>query len=80
MFKNYLKIALRNIGKNKTYSIINISELAIGMACCILILLYVADELSYDRFHKKADNIYRVTTDTDLMQSGYVAVIPLTSL
>lgn len=73
MLKNYLKIAFRNIAKNKSYSIINISGLAIGMACSIMIMLYVADELSYDRFHKKADNIYRITTDTDLMQSGYVA-------
>jgi putative ABC transport system permease protein len=77
MFKNYFKVALRNIKKNKTYSIINIFGLAIGMACSILIMLYVADELSYDRFHKKADNIYRVTTDTDLMQSGYVADVLL---
>lgn len=60
MFKNYIKIALRNIKRNKTYSFINISGLAIGLACAILILLWVQDELSFDRFHKNADNIYFV--------------------
>jgi putative ABC transport system permease protein len=61
MFKNYLKIAYRNIKRHKGYSLINISGLAIGMACCILILLFVFDELSYDRFHENHDRIYRVT-------------------
>jgi putative ABC transport system permease protein len=60
MFKNYLKIALRNIIRHKGHSFINIAGLAIGMAVCILILLWVQHELSYDKFHEKADNIYRV--------------------
>ncbi|MCJ7581339.1 MAG: ABC transporter permease [Candidatus Aminicenantes bacterium] len=60
MLNNYLKIALRNIKRHKGYSIINISGLAIGMACCILILMYVTDELSYDKFHEKSDRIYRI--------------------
>ncbi len=60
MLKNYLKVALRNITRHKGYSFINIAGLAIGMACCILIMLWVQDELSYDRFHKNSDNIYRV--------------------
>ena len=60
MIKNYLKIAWRNLVKNKTFSIINIAGLAIGLACFILIALYVLDEISYDRFHEKADRIYRV--------------------
>lgn len=59
MFKNYIKIALRNIKKHKGYSFINISGLAIGMACCILILLWIQDELSFDRFHENAKQIYR---------------------
>jgi ABC-type antimicrobial peptide transport system permease subunit len=63
MFKNYLKIALRNIRRHKGYSFINIAGLAIGMACCILILLWVQDELSYDRFHENAGDIYRVLQD-----------------
>lgn len=60
MFKNYLKITWRNIKRHKSYSIINISGLALGIACCILIMLWVEDELSWDRFHKNAENIYRV--------------------
>lgn len=63
MFKNYIKIALRNLLKYKAYSLINISGLAIGMACCILILLFVQDELSYDKYHENADRIYRVTRE-----------------
>ncbi len=63
MLKNYLKIALRNIKRHKGYSFINIFGLAIGMACCILILLWVQDELSFDHFHENADNIYRVIQD-----------------
>ncbi|MGB3863131.1 MAG: ABC transporter permease [Candidatus Aminicenantaceae bacterium] len=58
MIKNYIKIALRNLSRHKGYSFINIAGLAIGMACCILILLWVQDELSFDRFHKNADSIY----------------------
>ena len=62
MIKNYLKIAVRNLLKFKAYSFINISGLAIGIAACMMILLYIRDELSYDRFNKKADQIYRVHT------------------
>jgi len=63
MFKNYLKIAFRNLLKFKSYSLINIFGLAVGIACCLLILLYVQEELSYDRFHTQADRIYRITTE-----------------
>ncbi|MCP4728030.1 MAG: FtsX-like permease family protein [bacterium] len=66
MFKNYLKVSLRIIKRHKGFSFINISGLAIGMACCILILLWVQDELSYDRFHKNADNLYRAVWEMDL--------------
>lgn len=59
MFKNYIKIALRNIKKHKGYSFINIAGLAIGMACCILILLWVQDETGYDQFHKRRSELYR---------------------
>jgi putative ABC transport system permease protein len=62
MFKNYLKIAFRNLTKQKSYSFINITGLAIGMACAIFILLWVQDELSYDRFHVNNDHIFRVVT------------------
>ncbi len=59
MFKNYVKIALRNISKHKGYSFINIVGLATGMACCFIIMLFVREELSYDNFHQKAQRLYR---------------------
>lgn len=61
MLKNYLKITLRNLRKHKGYSFINITGLAVGMASTIMILLWVKDELSFDRFHQNADRIYRIT-------------------
>lgn len=63
MLKNYLKVALRNLWKQKTFSAINIIGLATGLACFILIALYVTDELSYDRYNEKAERIYRVNAD-----------------
>lgn len=63
MFKNYFKIAFRNIFKNKLFSLINILGLAVGIACAIVILLFVQDELSYDQFHSKKDRIVRVTRE-----------------
>ncbi len=60
MFKNYVLITLRNLFKNGFYSFINISGLAIGITCSILILLWVDDETSYDKFHPKADRLYQV--------------------
>ncbi len=62
MLKNYLKIAWRNLKRNKIYSFINIFGLAFGMTCCIVIMLFVQDELSYDRYHENADRIYRITS------------------
>jgi len=61
MLKNYLKIALRNIRRHKAYSFINIAGLTIGMTCVVLLLLCVQDELSFDKFHEKIDNIYLVS-------------------
>ncbi|MGD8536201.1 MAG: ABC transporter permease, partial [Candidatus Aminicenantes bacterium] len=60
MLRNYLKFAFRNLKRHKIYSFINIFGLAVGMACAILILLWIQDELSYDRFHENANDIYRV--------------------
>ena len=60
MFKNYIKIALRNLKKHKGYSLINISGLTIGLTCCIFIFLYVQYETSYDSHHNDADRIYRI--------------------
>ena len=64
MFRNYLTIAIRNLLRYKLYSAINIAGLAVGMACCFLILLFVQDELSYDRFHGKAERIHRVVWES----------------
>lgn len=66
MISNYLKIAFRNVKRHKAYSSINIAGLAIGMACCFLIFLYVRDELSYDRFHEKTGRIYRLVDSFDV--------------
>lgn len=63
MFRNYFKTAFRNLWRNKVFSIINITGLSVGLACCMLIFLYGKDELSYDRFHKNVANIYHLTAD-----------------
>lgn len=60
MLRNYFKVAIRNILKHKFYSAINVLGMTIGVTACILIVLYVVDELSYDRFHAKADRMYQV--------------------
>lgn len=79
MFKNYIKIAFRNLARFKVYSFINIFGLSIGMAVSICILLYISDELSYDKFHAKSERIYRVSrswTDSEGKTSlhlGHVA-------
>jgi putative ABC transport system permease protein len=62
MIKNYFKTAWRNLWKNKVYAFINITGLAIGLACCMLIILYTKDEVSYDRFHTNAPNIYHIVS------------------
>jgi len=64
MLENYLKITLRNMKRHKGYSFINIAGLVVGIACTIFILLWVKDELSFDRFHENADRIYRVVSST----------------
>ena len=63
MFRNYLKTALRNIQKNKGYTFINVTGLAVGLVCCIFIFIWVKDELSYDKYHRKGDRVYRVLTE-----------------
>ncbi len=69
MIRNYLKIAFRNLIKQKLYSVINISGLGFGMACVLLIVIFVKDELSYDRFHQDADDIYRIAWWSDNPQT-----------
>src|SRR5579872_1884261 len=58
MLRNFLKVAFRNLGRNKVFAAINISGLAVGMASAALILLWIQNELSHDRFHKKVDRLY----------------------
>ena len=70
MFRNYLKIAFRNLKKHVGYSVINITGLAVGMACCILFFLWVRDELSYDRFHEHTDRLYRIVSERDGSWTG----------
>lgn len=60
MILNYIKLSFRKFTRQKFYSLLNILGLATGMATVVLILLYVVDELSYDKFHRHADNLYRV--------------------
>ncbi len=62
MLKNYIKVAFRNLLRNRTYSAINIFGLAIGVACCLLLSLYVMDEVSYDKHHRQAENLYRIVS------------------
>jgi putative ABC transport system permease protein len=68
MIKHYFKIALRNLGRQKILSFINISGLSIGLACFTLFLLYAMNEFNFDRFHKNADNIYRVYRWSELKE------------
>ncbi|UCC38544.1 MAG: ABC transporter permease [Candidatus Aminicenantes bacterium] len=77
MLRNYLKIAFRNIKRHKAYSFINICGLGIGMACCILILLYVTDELSYDRYHERGERIYRINAISSIgTTTRHYATVP----
>ncbi|HTE11256.1 MAG TPA: ABC transporter permease, partial [Chitinophagaceae bacterium] len=75
MLGNYLKIALRNLWKNKGFSAINIIGLASGLAVCLLIVLYVVDELSYDRYNKNAVHIYRVEADLSFNGTRFNAAV-----
>lgn len=65
MLKNYLTVAFRSLWRNKIHSIINVIGLSLGIACCILIVLFVKDEWTFDKFHAKADRIYRVWAKED---------------
>ncbi len=71
MLKNYLKIAVRNILRNKLYSFINIAGLAVGIASCLAILTFVRDEFSYDKFNKNADRIYRAAFSVRVNGHGF---------
>src|SRR5260221_12654510 len=75
MFRNYFKTALRNLWKNKGFSAINIIGLAIGLSTCLLILIYVMDELEYDRYNKNADRIYRLDGETRFGGNHFILAV-----
>jgi putative ABC transport system permease protein len=78
MLKNYLKVSFRNVLKQKAYSIITILGLSIGITCCLLIVLYVKQELSFDKFHSNADRIYRIAIETIRPEgTSYMALNPI---
>lgn len=77
MIKNYFLTGLRNIFRQKIYSLINILGLSIGIACTILILLYIQDELSYDKYHSKTDRIYRVIEHIDPVEKSASLPFPV---
>ncbi len=77
MLKNYLTIAIRNLLKYKVYSFINILGLAVGIACCLFIFLFIGHELNYDRFHANGNRIYRLLRGAD--ENGDKKGTPATS-
>ncbi len=77
MFRNYLKIALRNLWKQKAFSAINIIGLAVGLCCFLLISMYVLDEVSFDKYNQKAERIYRI--NSDILFGGNALHLPVTS-
>lgn len=78
MFRNYLKIAVRNLVKHKAFAVLNITGLTIGLASSILILLWVQHELSFDRFHQQSDQLYRITAEaSDFKTAVSPAAMPV---
>ena len=75
MFKNYLKSSWRNLKRDKSYSLINIAGLAVGIAACLLITLYIVDELSYDRFHEKSARIHRIYIDGQFGNNQFLTAL-----
>jgi putative ABC transport system permease protein len=77
MVSNFLKIALRSMLRNKAYSLINIVGLSVGVACCLLLALYIHEEMSYDKHHQEGNNLFRVTTS--LNHDAGMSAMPRTS-
>ncbi|MEM6358587.1 MAG: ABC transporter permease [Bacteroidota bacterium] len=77
MFNNYIKVILRNLVKNKWFSLINVLGLTVGLTCSLIIYLYIGQELSYDNFHNDSDRIYRVTRSSETSSGvDYEAAVP----
>ncbi|OEK04751.1 ABC transporter permease [Roseivirga misakiensis] len=77
MLRSYFKTAFRNLIKHKGYSFINISGLALGIASCLLIMLYVKDELTFDKFHENGENIYRVRSSNQVSDGNFIEFVRL---
>ncbi len=80
MLRNYLKVAWRNLVKNRVFSFINIFGLSVGLTCCLLISIYIYHEISYDKYHKNGDRVYRVGTvfiDQGVQERGANSSAPL---
>jgi putative ABC transport system permease protein len=77
MFRNYIKIAWRHLLKNKVFSFINVFGLAIGLSTCLLITLYIVDELGYDQYHRDADRIYRIASSTNKSPDWAATAAPI---
>ncbi len=76
MITNYIKLSFRNMRKNKGFSFINIFGLTLGITCCILMMLWIQDELSFDKFHEETDNIYRIVQEAD--HAGFTTMLART--
>ncbi len=80
MFQNYFNTALRSLLRNKLFSLINVAGLSLGLACCMLIILYTKDEVSFDRFHANSDRLYRITSvfktsnEPDVHRGGFTSI------
>src|SRR5690242_6746172 len=77
MIKNYFKIAFRNFRKNKAFSFINIFGLAVGLASCLLIMLYIFNENGYDNYHKDVDRLFRIASVNNMGETWAAAPAPL---
>src|SRR5688572_11812061 len=76
MLKSYLKLAIRNIGRSASYSVINVSGLALGITCALLIFSLVTYHLDFDNFHDDASRIYRFVTEQHRDQVTYAGSVP----
>src|SRR5688500_5435823 len=76
MIFNYLKVGVRNLRKYKTFSFINIFGLSIAMSVCMLVILMLSDQSSYDRFHSKGDRIYRILSEHPDSSTPYASTPP----
>ena len=80
MLQHYFKIAVRHLWKQRLYSIINIFGLAIGVACCLTVLYYITDEIGYDSHHENADDLYRISINSNILSGGDERIVALSPI